>query len=229
MQRIQKLLSNAGLYSRRQVERLIEEKKITVNGKVASLGAKATESDVIKVNNKKVNLKKEYVYYKCNKPKGYVSTCSVREKKSILKFMPKGPKLHLVGRLDKNSSGLMIFTNDGELTNTLTHPRFGNTKEYRVQTKDALTRTQVQKLNKGVALDNKKTNPIKIKFIGKNTYYFTLTEGKFQHIRRAVKKVGNTVEELQRIRIASCKLGNLKDGKTVKLTKKEVELLRKAI
>ena len=225
MERLQKLLSNAGVCSRRQAERLIENHLVTVNGKTAALGTKATREDDIQVKGERVEFTQEPLYFKAYKPVGLVSTCSTNQENSILQLMPTKTKLHMVGRLDKMSEGLLIFTNDGAITNKLTHPRYQHEKEYVVETKIPLTQQQVAKLKKGVRLEGKKTNPVKLIRKGKKKYHFILTEGKFQQIRRIVKKVGGKVLTLKRIRISNIKLGNLKPGETKPLTKKEINHL----
>lgn len=228
--RLNKYLAELGIASRREADRLIEAGEVKVNGKVASLGEKIDpDKDKIKVSEKVHKDREKLVTIALNKPKGYV--CSVRrtqyDPKIVTDLVNLPERLFPVGRLDKETTGLIILTNDGTLTYGLTHPSAQSEKEYEVTVKGAITRGAIEKLEAGVKLWGQKTLPTQIKKVGRNTMRIILKEGKNRQIRRICQKVGYPVKALKRIRIKNLQLGNLQIGKWRHLTKEEVQNLKK--
>lgn len=218
-QRLQKIMSQLGIASRRRAEELILNKKVLVNNKIAKLGDKVEiEKDVIKINNKTLKSKEKLVYYLVNKPKDY--TCSVADKhahKLITQLVPAKPKVWPVGRLDKNSSGLIILTNDGDLTQQLTHPKFGHPKEYQVKVNKKIIKEFLDKMVSGVKLDEGTARADKIQRINNNSFLITIHQGWKRQIRRMSRALDYRVVELKRIRVGKIKLGKLKEGEYKKI------------
>lgn len=213
---------------------IIKQGKVFVNGKNITEPSTPIDpsKDSVEVDGKKVKVK-TYEYILLNKPKGFVTTkkdCFA--KKTVLDLLPKNLQhLYPVGRLDKDTEGLLILTNDGDLTLTLTHPRFKVGKTYIVKIDGLLTREQKDCLEKGVMLDGKKTSPaeiFKIKKTRENTAFdMTIHEGRKRQIRRMLEKIGHDVVSLKRISHGALKLGNLKIGTWRYLTEEEVAEIKK--
>lgn len=234
-ERLQKLISQAGIASRRASEDLIKAGEVSVNGHVVTeLGTKADpEKDHIKVRGRLINTKlhnREKTYILLNKPKGYLSSASDPEGRKLVTDLVKGKgKLHPVGRLDFNTEGLIILTNDGDFTNKLTRSR-SIPKVYEVKVKGLPNRNAINKLRKGILLaDGFKTSPAEIKDLkptDKNGWYeVTLYEGHNQQIRKMFDAVGNSVVKLRRTRIGTVTDPYLKPGAWRPLTPGEVEAL----
>lgn len=215
--RVQKFIALSGLCSRRKAETLIEEGKVEVNGNVIGLGDQCLETDIIKVNGEEIQFNtKDLIYIILNKSSGYVCTKSDEfNRKTIYDFLdPKHNKENLfsVGRLDKDTSGLLILTNDGQLTQSIIHPSKAIEKDYIVTAEKELTPVVQKTLEDGIHLDDIKLRPCVIKKIGDKKYKVTLTEGKKRQIRRMFEEVDNTVTNLHRIRIGNLDLKDLKIG-----------------
>ena len=233
-ERLQKLIAQAGIASRRGAEELIKEGQVTVNGEVAELGAKADpEKDHIKVRGKLINARiqsQQHAYILLNKPKGYLSSVSDPEGRPLVTDLVKGQgKLHPVGRLDFNTEGLIILTNDGEFTNKVTGSKT-IPKVYEVKTKGIPTEVAIRKLARGVRLeDGFKTAPAEIKTLkptDKNGWYeVTLFEGHNQQIRKMFDSVGHSVVKLKRTRIGPITDAGLPVGRSRKLTDAELKAL----
>lgn len=234
-ERLQKLIAQAGIASRRGAEELIVSGVVTVNGKVITeLGTKADpETDHIKVNGKLINTKlrnKETVHILLNKPKGYLSSAADPQRRPLVTDLVKGHgKLHPVGRLDFNTEGLIILTNDGEFTNIVAGSKT-IPKVYQVKTKGMPTEVAIRKLRRGLKLeDGFKTAPADIKILkptDKNGWYeVTLFEGHNQQIRKMFDAVGHSVVKLKRIAIGSVTDAGLPVGRSRKLTQEEVASL----
>jgi 23S rRNA pseudouridine2605 synthase len=233
-ERLQKLIAQAGIASRRAAEELIKEGLVTVNGEVAELGTKADpETDHIKVRGKLINAKiqnQQHAYILLNKPKGFLSSVSDPEGRSLVTDLVKGQgKLHPVGRLDFNTEGLIILTNDGEFTNKVTESKT-IPKVYEVKTKGIPTEVAIRKLARGVRLeDGFKTAPAEIKTLkptDKNGWYeVTLFEGHNQQIRKMFDSVGHSVVKLKRTRIGPITDAGLPVGRSRKLTDAELKAL----
>lgn len=231
--RLNKYLADQGICSRREAEKLITDGAIKVNGKVITeQGVKVDpENDKVEVSKIALDKKeKEIVVYALNKPCGYV--CSTHktaiEKDIVLDLFPKDfPRIYSVGRLDKDTSGLLIMTNDGDLTFRLTHPSFEHNKKYLVETEAMIPDGSLGKLKKGVNLFGQKTMPAKIKRISPTQFIIEIHEGKNRQIRRICRKVGANVKNLKRIQIGKLFLDdlNIKEGDYKMLTKEQVKML----
>lgn len=234
-ERLQKILARAGFGSRRYCEELITSGKVTVNGQFPVLGSKADASrDTILVNGEKIPQADTPIYIALNKPRGILSDYDPNDsRKSARDLVPVEGHIFTVGRLDKNSEGLMLLTNDGILANRLTHPRYGHEKEYRVLVASCPDEKQMATWRRGVVLeDGHKTLPAEVRLIrphGKGAWLSViLREGRKRQIREVGRMLGLPVVSLIRIRIDSLRLGKLKPGEWRYLTQEEIEDLRKA-
>ena len=233
-ERLQKILARAGYASRRGAEEFILAGRVMVNGQRAELGSKADAArDDIRVDGQKVTLPHEFVYYAIYKPRGVLSTTAgPDQRQKVTDLVPGGEHLHLVGRLDKNSEGLILLTNDGELTQKLTHPRYEKEKEYRVLVARHPDQEQLATWRRGVVLpDGDRSEPADVHVDstkGKGAWVRVIMhEGKKREIREIARLLGLPVVSLIRVRIASLKIGGLKPGQWRKLTNEEIEELRK--
>lgn len=231
--RLQKFLADAGVCSRRCGETMIAEGRVAVNGvTVTEMGVKVKPGvDAVTLDGAVVALPltPRYVYYAVNKPKGYVSSCAQKNAKLVVDLAPKDQRVFPVGRLDKDSSGLILLTNDGRLHLELSHPSFDHEKEYDVWLRDPVMPGAVRMLREGVMLDGRKTRPARIIVVMSNHVRVVLQEGRNRQIRRMFQKVGNEVVALKRIRFGNIKLNNLKEGQWRGLTDKEVAGLFKGL
>ena len=227
--RIQKFLSESGITSRRKAEEFLKNGQIKLNDEIIiELGTKIDpEKDKVYFKDKLVIFRK-FVYLILNKPKGYVTSFEHKGKKTIKELL-KGVKEHLAyaGRLDEDSRGLIFLSNDGDLINKLTHPRYEHEKEYIVETNKPISDSYLDKLRNGIILKEGKTKPCNIYRINENKFKIILEEGWNRQIRRMLEKLGYETKDLQRIRINRIELGNLKEGKYRFLTEKEIEDLKK--
>src|SRR3989344_3962232 len=228
-ERLQKILSARGICSRRKAEEYIERGLVTVNGKVATLGQKADPAiDVIEVDGTVTKERSEMLYYIIHKPVGVVTTNADREdQKTVRDLLPPDlqGKLYPVGRLDKDSSGLLLLTSDGVLAYRLTHPKFDHEKEYEVVTTRPITDGQLHKLREGITIDKMKTKPAVVRRLGEAKFSIALTEGKNRQIRRMCQKVGSPVQLLERVRIVTLTDPKLRPGQLRPLTAKERDTL----
>ena len=203
-ERVQKFLSSAGVASRRKAEEFIKSGQVSINGKKAKLGDKVNpESDVVKVYGKAVKPAEHKIYIALNKPKGVmVSKSDPRHRKTVFELLPEEirSKVWNIGRLDFDTEGLLLLTNDGDLTQALAHPKYEHEKEYEVTTQEEPTDAQLEKLRSGVEITTGTTYPAKIK-TKNNKIYITIHEGKKRQVRRMFSSVGLTVSNLKRIRI----------------------------
>lgn len=224
-ERLQKYLSQAGVASRRHAEDLITSGKVKVNGQVVKvLGTKVDpEKDQVLVSGKKVGLQK-LVYLVLNKPKRYLTTRNdPARRKTVFELLPPHLKnvVWPVGRLDFHTEGLLLFTNDGELTQTLTHPSKEHEKEYEVMIDKELSAGRIEKMENGMMIDGKKTAPAKIRTNG-TTVYITIHEGINRQIRKMFGELRYSVRNLKRIRIGKLTLGDLELGQHRMIDKKEI-------
>jgi 23S rRNA pseudouridine2605 synthase len=232
-ERLQKIIANAGICSRRKAEELILGKKVTVNGRIAQIAELADISvDKIVVKGKPIEGKADYIYYAVYKPINYTSTVSDPfSKKNVVDLVPKEPKVFPAGRLDKNSEGLMILTNDGDFTQKITHPSFEHEKEYEVtanfgqrQPKN-LIMDQLFKLEQGVRIDGYKTAKAKVtlkKLSNLIKFNIVIHEGKKRQIRKMCESIGWSVVNLKRTRLGSLELGNMQPKEYRIITKDEI-------
>lgn len=232
--RLQKYLAACGVASRRKCEVYITEGLVSVNGEViTTLGTTVEEGDKVRFNGELVSLEKNYVYYMLNKPTGCVTTVQDEQGRvTVLDIMEDvEERIFPVGRLDLNTSGLLILTNDGELTYGLTHPKHDVNKTYEAKVRGKVTEESVKRLESGVVIDSRKTYPAKIKILSQNekTTRMTITihEGRNRQVRKMCEAVGNQVISLNRRSIGDLNLGNLKLGEYRKLTSKEINYLKK--
>lgn len=229
--RLQKFLSAAGVCSRRKGEEYILAGRIHVNGKlVTELGARVDPKiDRVAVDGKAVTLNQEAVYIALNKPKGYISSCKQDKDKTVLDLINLQTRIYPIGRLDKDSTGLLIMTNDGRIHHRLLHPSFDHEKEYEVTVGEAITDGALKKMETGVPLMGKKTRPAKIMRISPNRFRIVLKEGKNRQVRRMVRKVGSAVINLRRIRFSNITLSGLDEGQWRFLTDDEKEDILKTL
>lgn len=233
-ERLQKVLARGGIGSRRFCETLIAERRVRVNGEVTEVPGVRVDpvSDEISVDGNVVESEKP-VYYLLHKPKGFVCTNRPRrEERSAVSLVqtPRGERLFCVGRLDEDSSGALILTNDGEFCNLVTHPRYGVVKTYRVRVAGKADGALLEQIRQGIRLAEGKTAPALVQ-IAKRTRTMSilrvsLREGKNRHLRRVFAKLGLKVQELSRIQIGNISLGRLKSGSYRPLLHSEVNLLR---
>jgi len=235
MVRLQKHLADCGIASRRKCESLIIAGKVYVNGKQASIGDQVNpKTDEIEVNGTPlIPEKMSYEYFILNKPVGYLSTVTDPQKrKTVLDLIATKERVYPVGRLDVNSEGLMLLTNDGELAYRLTHPKYVVEKRYEVLVDGIPSASQLAQLEKGLLLDDGMTAPCKAKIIErkKNAWIeIKLHEGKKREIRRMMGKLGYNVIILRRTDIGPLKLSNLPSGKSRKLSAAEIQQLKKPV
>lgn len=231
--RINKFLAESGICSRRSADKLIEEGLVKVNGKPCVIGQEIDEfSDSVIVNGKKATIPNTLDYYIMNKPKGYV--CTVKDekgRKTVMDLLPPNIRRVVpVGRLDYDSEGLLLFTNDGELTFKLTHPKNEIPKTYLVKTERPVSDKDINLLRQGVVIDGVKTKKCSVKFIESTKtgakLHITITEGRNRQIRKMIEAIGNNVELLKRIKIGDLTLSGLDRGEVRKLSAQEIEYLR---
>lgn len=232
--RLQKFFTDMGIMSRRASEKVIEAGNVKVNGQIAKLGDKVDpENDTIVYNGKVIkpsSEKKRYIML--NKPLGYVTTTSDEKgRKTVLSLVKEaGERLYPIGRLDMYSEGLLILTNDGELTNRLTHPKHNMNKVYSVIIKGEISPDVLHTLNSPMEIDGYKLKPVKVRVVslknGNSNTLFTLSEGRNRQIRKMCDACGLTIMRLTRISIGKLKLGELERGKWRDLTPSEIAYLK---
>ncbi len=231
--RINKFIAQSGYCSRRKADELVKNSKVSVNGIILlDLAYQVNDSDIVEVEGKKISKKEEKIYLAINKPIGYTST--VKDKfadKKIVDLIKFKTRVYPVGRLDKDSHGLLILTNDGELTYELTHPKFEHKKVYEVLVKGRPTKDKIQELKNGIVLDGyklKKSNIELIANVKDNTKYMvTIYEGRNRQIRKMFDYINHPVLDLKRVQIGNYKMeDNLKSGEYVLLKGKDLDLIR---
>lgn len=229
--RLQKFMAECGVASRRKSEELIEMGKVKVNGHVAKIGDKVNpKKDLVTVRGKKINKEEKLYYIMLNKPRGYVTTVSDElGRKTVMDLVDVDARVYPVGRLDKDSEGLLILTNDGSFANALTHPKHNYAKVYRVTIRPAVNDEVLESLRNGIEIDGRKTVPCDVTVIteeeGRVVLEFILREGRNRQIRKMCEAVGLEVARLKRISIGPVKLGMLRTGATRLLTDNEVKKL----
>ena len=223
MVRLQKFLSSAGVCSRRQGEEYIKKGYVKVNGEVViELGTKVDPTrDRIEIDRELIKEAQNRVYIVLNKPEGYVTSCKQPEDKIVLDLIDIPERIFPVGRLDKASTGLLILTNDGLLHHRISHPSHDHEKEYEVVLAKPIPNGALKKMEQGLPMMSTKTRSAKIEKISPTRFRIVLREGKNKQIRRMVRKVGNRVIRLKRIRISNIRLATLAEGQWRYLTEKE--------
>lgn len=231
--RINKFIAQSGYCSRRKADELIKNSKVCVNGTILlDLSYQVNDRDIVEVEGKKISKKEEKIYIAINKPIGYTST--VKDKfadKKVVDLIKSKTRVYPVGRLDKDSHGLLILTNDGELTYELTHPKFEHKKVYEVLVKGRPNKDKIQELKNGITLDGYKLKKSNIEFITNvkdNTKYMvTIYEGRNRQIRRMFDYINHPVLDLKRVQIGNYKMeDNLKSGEYVLLKSEDLDLIR---
>lgn len=232
MERLQKIIARAGISSRRAAEKLIVEGKVTVDGEVITeLGAKAdVRKNKIRVEGKLLSFDAEKIYILMNKPRGYVCTAKdERGRKTVLDLLAGvSERVYPVGRLDLDSEGLILLTNDGELTNALIHPKFKIDKTYRAKISGELTAEKISKLRAGIELDDGLTAPAEVFVVGENLVEITIHEGRNRQVRRMFAAIGCEVKRLKRTKFAGLTLAGVAVGKFRRLTSAEIKSLKKS-
>ncbi len=226
--RINKYLADHGYCSRREADALIIAGSVFINGKRAGLGDKAEETDRVRVVGKMRRVAPKKIYLMLNKPVGAKVTTDWRLKEhSVMELVPKKDRLFPIGRLDVNTSGLLLFTNVGDLALRLTHPRYQNDHEYEVVVDKSITDAHLLKLAEGVDIDGERTPPAIIRRRSPRGFTLIQNEGDNKRIRRMCDAFGYTVQKLVRVRVGTVRLGLLQLGKTRELTDDEVKELKK--
>ncbi len=227
--RLQKWMADAGVASRRKCEELIFQGRVAVNGKTAQLGCTIEEEDIVELDGKRISPRQERVVFAFHKPRGVICASSDPQgRKTVLDYFKDQPyRLYNVGRLDYDSEGLLLITNDGDLAYCITHPKYQMEKCYHVVCDAMLTQAQFRMLEEGVQLSDGVTAPATVanaKRLQNGHYAFDLTihEGKNREIRRMMEAMGRRTIRLQRIRIGNIRLGGLKSGAWRLLTKEEI-------
>lgn len=235
--RLQKLIAESGLCSRRKAEEYIKQGKVKVNGHVASIGDGATLKDVISVDGERIYLskKREKYYIMLNKPRGYVTTMSDElDRRCVTELLEDFPeRVYPIGRLDRNSEGLLLFTNDGKFANDIMHPSRHVSKTYRVTVRPGITDEQLVQLSEGVVIDGRRTLPANVTVLtqeqGRVVIQVVIREGRNRQVRKMCEAVGLEVARLKRTAIGPVKLGMLKPGTHRELTSEELRALRSAM
>jgi|SRR6056297_130271 len=214
MIRLQKFLSEAGVCSRRKGEAYIREGRVTVNGRIVrQMGVKIDPAhDIVEVSGRAITSAAPEISIMLNKPAGYISSCRHSGRKIVLDLIDIGHRLYPVGRLDKDSTGLLLLTNNGRLHYHLTHPSFDHEKEYTVRTKDSIADADLTKLAQGVMLDGRATRPAAVYRQGAREFRIVLKEGRNRQIRRMLATLGHEAAGLHRIRMGPLYLGGLSAG-----------------
>ena len=237
---MQKVIAQAGVSSRRHAEEMIQEGRVRVNGEVIrTLGTKVSPTDRVEVDGKPLGRpQKEYTYILLHKPTGYITSASDPQgRKTVLDIIKNVPqRVYPVGRLDYDTSGLLLLTNDGELAHRLMHPSYGVEKTYRVGVKERIPLQALERLKKGVDLEDGKTAPALVREVSLKsqdslpTYEITIHEGRNRQVRRMFKAIGYPLVSLKRVRFGPLELEkNMVPGKFRSLTKGEIQKLRQAV
>lgn len=235
--RLQKLIAESGMCSRRKAEELIKQGKVTVNGRAAHIGDGATVRDIIAIDGEKLPIvkKREKYYIMLNKPRGYVTTMSDElDRRCVTELLKDFPaRVYPVGRLDRNSEGLLLFTNDGNFSNDIMHPSRHVSKTYRVTVRPPVSEEQLARLSAGVEIDGRKTLPAAVDVLVQEqdrvVLQIVIREGRNRQIRRMCEAVGLEVARLKRTAIGPLRLGMLKPGAYRELTAEELRAIRSAV
>ena len=227
--RLNKYLSEAGVCSRREADRLIEMGRVTVDGKTAQTGMRVIPGQKVCVGKRIVSKKDEMVVLAVNKPRGIVCTEEKRERNSIVRFLDYPIRVTYIGRLDKDSRGLLLMTNNGDIINRMMRAANYHEKEYKVTVDKEITDEFLEKMAGGVPILDTVTRPCKVRKIGKYTFSIILTQGLNRQIRRMCEALGYEVKDLLRVRVMNIRLGSLKEGEYREVTDAELEKLYELI
>lgn len=224
--RINKYIASSGLCSRREADTLVERGAVTVNDIVAEAGTRVFPGDVVSVDGKVISPKEEHIYIALNKPLGITCTTDLRDEDNIIDFIGMKERIFPVGRLDKNSSGLILLTNDGDIVNKLLRAENGHEKEYVVRVDRKIDPTFEEKMENGLPVDGQMTLPCEVEITGPHTFKIILRQGLNRQIRKMCEQLGYRVVKLKRIRFMNILLGDLKAGAYRSLTKEEIRKLK---
>jgi pseudouridine synthase len=229
--RLQKYLSEAGVCSRRQGEQHILAGRVRVNGEVvAVLGTKIDATrDRVELDGREISADQQHVYIALHKPEGVVTSCRHAGEKVVVDLIDLPQRIYPIGRLDKDSTGLLLLTNDGRLHHRLSHPSFDHEKAYEVAVDRMITEAALKQMAKGMPLGGTRTRPAQVKRLSGRRFQIVLQEGRNRQIRRMLRKLGYQVVTLKRTRMAHIQLGNLAPGAWRHLTRREMEGLLKDI
>lgn len=228
-ERLQKVLARAGIASRRASEEMIQAGRATINGRTAALGDKVADSDRIELDGIPVLRDPNLVHYLLHKPRDVVSTASdTQNRQTVVDLVPSTIRVYPVGRLDADSEGLIILTNDGDLTHRLTHPSFGVPKEYLVHVEGIPQRSALRSLREGIQLDDGMTAPAQVSMPDQGLLKITIHEGRNRQVRRMCAAIGHPVVRLVRVRIGPITDSSLTAGSWRELTNEEVRSLYQA-
>jgi 23S rRNA pseudouridine2605 synthase len=236
MERLQKLLARAGLGSRRSCEEIIRGGRVTVNGStVRELGAKASPTDDIRVDGRRIKLPDEHTYLVLNKPPGYVTTRDDPQgRATVMDLIPAAlrDRVYPVGRLDQDSTGLLLLTDDGDLTQRLLHPKHHIPKEYLADVEGVPSETKLRRLRSGIELEDGKTQPAEVMAVaqggGESRLRIIISEGRNRQVRRMCEKIGHPVRRLKRVAVGPIRLGELSLGEMRRLSRGQLQALREA-
>ena len=224
--RLNKYISEAGVASRRAADRLIEEGKVTINGKPAVVGDRVYEDDVVAVNGKKIAKEEEDIILAFNKPRGITCTSNPEDKDNVIDYIGYPKRIYSVGRLDKDSQGLLLMTNNGELANQIMRSRGEHEKEYIVTVNKPVTKEFIKGMSNGVPiLEDRITKKCFVEKIDDNTFRIILKQGLNRQIRRMCEYFDYDVIRLERVRVMNIELGKLKEGRYRNISKQEREEL----
>ena len=221
--RINKFLSEAGIVSRRGADKWIEEGRITINGVKAELGRKVEPGDDVRADGAPVKHEDPYVYIALNKPVGITSTTERHIKGNIVDFVNHPLRIFHIGRLDKDSHGLILLTNDGDIVNEILRAENEHEKEYIVKVEQPITQDFIQEMSEGVEILDTKTLPCKVEKLSNYVFKITLTQGLNRQIRRMCSALGYDIKSLQRVRIMNVSIDGLSVGQWRDLTKEELD------
>ena len=227
--RLNKYLSESGVCSRREADRIIEEGRVTVDGRTAQTGMRVIPGQNVCVDGKPVKRQEEMIVLALNKPPGVVCTEEKREKNSIVRFLDYTVRVTYVGRLDKDSRGLLLMTNNGDIINKMMRAGNCHEKEYKVKVDKPVTEEFLHRMAQGVPILDTVTRPCKVRKTGKYSFSIVLTQGLNRQIRRMCEALGYQVRDLERVRIMNIELGNLKEGEYRKLKDEELNRLYELI
>lgn len=227
--RINKYISSCGFCSRRQADRYLEEGRVTIDGETAGVGDRVEPGQTVCVDGTKIRINEEKIVIAFHKPAGVVCTSSKKDKDNIIDYLHFDQRIYPVGRLDKESTGLILLTNDGELTDRILRGRNGHEKEYVVTVNKPISQEVIRAMEQGVPILDTMTKPCRIRKLGERKFRMILTQGLNRQIRRMCEYFGYRVLTLKRVRIMNIELGQLPEGEWRYLTPKEREKLEKSM
>ncbi|OUQ89743.1 23S rRNA pseudouridine synthase F [Brevibacillus brevis] len=227
--RINKFISETGICSRREADKLIESKRVTINGQIAELGSTVASGDDVRIDGQPLGVKKKDVYIALNKPVGITCTTELHVKGNIIDFVNHPERIFPIGRLDKDSQGLILLTNDGDIVNKILRAENNHDKEYIVTVDKPITANFLHGMANGVRILGTTTKPCKVTKVSDRVFNIVLTQGLNRQIRRMCQAFGYQVRKLERVRIMNVALGNLKLGQWRNLTAKELTDLNKSL